>query len=135
MFPDETVVLIVDDMASMRKALVNIIKDFGLTNVIEAQNGSEAIVVLNSQYKAGAPIGLVLCDWHMPGMSGLDLLKSIRERDEFKTLPFLMVTAENDQSKIIEAIKCGVNNYLVKPFAPADVKVKLAETWMKSKHL
>ncbi|MEK6705336.1 MAG: response regulator [Bdellovibrionota bacterium] len=131
MFPAETVVLVIDDMISMRKTLTNIIKDFGLTKVTEAQNGLEALSILNNNYKAGNPVGLVLCDWHMPEMSGLDLLKSIRERDEFKALPFLMITAENDKSKIIEAIKCGVSNYMVKPFSPSDVKAKLTEIWKK----
>ena len=113
-------VLIVDDFATMRRIVRNVLKQIGFTNMIEADNGKAALKVLKKEN-----IDLILCDWNMPEMPGIDLLKAIRSDDELKKIPFVMVTAEAQKDNIIEAVKAGVNSYIVKPFTPETVNEKL----------
>jgi len=109
-------ILIVDDFATMRRILRNILKEIGFTNISEADNGKTALNALKKEN-----YDLVLCDWNMPEMSGLELLNKIRSDDELKGLLFVMVTAEASKKNIIEAIKAGVNSYIVKPFTAETV--------------
>ena len=113
-------VLIVDDFATMRRIVRNVLKQIGFTNMAEAENGKAALKVLKKEN-----IDLILCDWNMPEMPGIDLLKAIRSDDELKKIPFVMVTAEAQKDNIIEAVKAGVNSYIVKPFTPETVNEKL----------
>ena len=113
-------VLIVDDFATMRRIVRNVLKQIGFTNMIEADNGKAALKVLKKEN-----IDLILCDWNMPEMPGIELLKAIRSDDELKKIPFVMVTAEAQKDNIIEAVKAGVNSYIVKPFTPETVNEKL----------
>lgn len=107
----ELKVLVVDDFATMRKVVRNLLKQIGFENIVEAEDGVNALKILKSQ-----KIDMVVSDWNMPNMTGLELLKAVRADDELKTIPFLMVTAEALQENVIAAIKAGVNNYIVKPF-------------------
>ena len=104
-------VLIVDDFATMRRILRNVLKQIGFKNMIEADDGKTAL----KELKKGN-FDLILCDWNMPGMSGLELLNIVRSDDELKNIPFVMVTAEAQKDNIVEAVKAGVSNYVVKPF-------------------
>jgi len=113
--------LVVDDSPTMRRIVINALKAFGYTEVVEAGDGQEAIDKLN----AGEAIDFVITDWNMPNMTGLDLTKSIRGDDRFKHLPILMVTTRGLKQDIIEALKAKVNNYVVKPFTPAVLKEKM----------
>ncbi|UCD91288.1 MAG: chemotaxis response regulator CheY [Desulfobacterales bacterium] len=113
-------VLIVDDFATMRRILRNILKQIGFTNISEADDGKSALKVLKKE-----KFDLILCDWNMPEMQGIDLLKEIRSDDELKDLPFIMVTAEAQKDNIVEAVKAGVSNYIVKPFTAETVSEKL----------
>ena len=113
-------ILIVDDFATMRKILNNILKKIGFTNISEAANGKTALEKLKNE-----KFDLVFCDWNMPGMLGIDLLKTIRKDDELKKLPFVMVTAEAMKDNIIKAVKAGVTSYIEKPFSAEEVRVKL----------
>ena len=113
-------VLIVDDFATMRRIVRNVLKQIGFTNMAEADNGKSALKVLKKEN-----IDLILCDWNMPEMPGIDLLKAIRSDDNLKNIPFVMVTAEAQKDNIIEAVKAGVNSYIVKPFTPETVNEKL----------
>lgn len=108
-------VLVVDDFATMRKVIRNLLKQVGFENIVEAEDGVNALRVLKSQ-----KIDLVVSDWNMPNMTGLDLLKAVRADEDLKQTPFLMVTAEALQDNVIAAVKAGVSNYIVKPFT-ADV--------------
>lgn len=112
--------LVVDDSPTMRRIVINALKTFGYTDVVEAADGQEALDQLNS-----APVDVVITDWNMPNMSGLDLTKAIRSDDKFKHLPILMVTTRGLKQDIIEALKAKVNNYVVKPFTPQVLKEKL----------
>ena len=104
-------VLIVDDFATMRKIVKNILRQIGFESLFEADDGKAALAVLKNE-----DIHFVVSDWNMPNMSGLDLLKAIRDDPDLKESPFLMVTAEGQKENIVEAAKAGVSNYVVKPF-------------------
>jgi len=120
MFNLKIKVLVVDDFPTMRRIVKNLLKQLGFENIDEAEDGAQALVKL----KAGG-FGLVVSDWNMPVMEGIDLLKHVREDETLKAIPFLMVTAEAEKDKVITAIKAGVDNYVVKPFTAEVLKEKL----------
>ena len=117
-------VLIVDDFATMRRILKNILRQIGFTNINEADNGKSALTLLKKQ-----KFNLVLCDWNMPEMSGLELLSEIRSDSDLKDTPFIMVTAEAQKENIIEAVQAGVSNYVVKPFTAETISEKLEKVF------
>lgn len=114
--------LVVDDFSTMRRIVKNILRDLEFKNVLEAEDGTTAVQVLSSQ-----KVDLVVSDWNMPKMSGIELLKYVRSNDMLKELPFLMITAEAQKENIIEAVKAKVSNYIVKPFTAATLAEKLAK--------
>ena len=115
-------ILIVDDFSTMRRIVKNLLNDLGFFNTAEADDGSTALVELRK-----APFDLVITDWNMPGMPGIDLLKAIRADDALKTIPVLLVTAEAKREQIIEAAQAGVNGYIIKPFTAATLEDKLVK--------
>jgi two-component system chemotaxis response regulator CheY len=115
-------ILVVDDFATMRKVIRNLLKQVGYENIVEAEDGVNALRVLKSQ-----KIDLVVSDWNMPNMTGLDLLKAVRADEELKQTPFLMVTAEALQDNVIAAVKAGVSNYIVKPFTAEVLNEKISK--------
>lgn len=116
-FDTKMKILIVDDMQTMRKILKNMLIKMGCEDVHEAADGIPALEMIKEAEKAGQPFMFIMSDWNMPGMSGLDLLKNLRADEKFKKLPFLMITAEGEQSNVITAVKAGVSNFVVKPFS------------------
>jgi two-component system chemotaxis response regulator CheY len=114
--------LIVDDSVTMRRIIKNTLQKLGFKNFQEAGNGSEALDVLG---KAKDNIDLILLDWNMPEMDGLEFLKVIKSSDEYKEIPILMVTTEAAKEDILTALKHGVNNYVVKPFTPDTLRSKV----------
>jgi len=119
-------ILIVDDFATMRKVIRNLLKQGGFENVVEAEDGAAALKILKSQQ-----VDFIISDWNMPNMSGLELLKAVRADDDIKALPFLMVTAEALKDNVVAAVKAGVSNYIVKPFT-AEVLTEKIEKIVKS---
>ena len=117
-------VLIVDDFATMRRILRNILKQIGFMNISEAEDGKTALTELKKE-----KFDLILCDWNMPEMSGLELLNTMKSDNGFKDIPFVMVTAEAQKDNILEAIKAGVNSYVVKPFTAETIEVKLKKVF------
>jgi two-component system chemotaxis response regulator CheY len=115
-------VLVVDDMVTMRRIVKNILKQVGFGNVDEAENGQEALQKLRAD-----TFGFVVSDWNMPVMTGIDMLRAIRADEKLKTIPVLMVTAEAQQSNLIEAVQAGVSNYIVKPFTAETMQEKIAK--------
>ena len=113
-------VLVVDDFATMRRIVRNILKQLGFTNIVEADDGTTALEIMKTD-----KVDLVLCDWNMPKVSGLDLLKQMKADSDLKNIPFLMITAEAQKQNIIEAVKTGVSNYIVKPFTADTIAEKL----------
>ena len=115
-------ILIVDDFSTMRRIVKNLLNDLGFFNTTEADDGTSALAELRR-----APFDLVITDWNMPGMAGIDLLKAIRADDTLKSIPVLMVTAEAKREQIIEAAQAGVNGYVIKPFTAATLGDKLSK--------
>ena len=128
MFDPKTRILVVDDMMTMRKLVSKCCKDLGFSDITEASDGAKAWEVIAS---ANPPIGLVISDWNMPNTSGLDLLRRVRADSRYGKLPFVMVTAEAEQHQIIEAVKAGVSNYVIKPFTPQTLAEKLEAVYKK----
>ena len=115
-------VLVVDDFLTMRRIVRKILRDLDFQNIIEAEDGSAALDVLKT-----TKIDLIVSDWNMPRMTGLELLKQVRSTDNLKDTPFLMITAEAQKENIVEAVKARVSNYIVKPFTAATLEEKLAK--------
>jgi len=122
--------LVVDDFDSMRKVTINQLKQLGATKILEAANGAEALKIISRQ-----PITMVLSDWNMPVMSGLDLLLAVRSNPKLSTLPFLMITAEAERDRVMLAIQSGVSELLVKPYTSARLteRIEKALNW-KPRH-
>jgi two-component system chemotaxis response regulator CheY len=114
-------ILIVDDYKTMIRIIRNLLKQVGFTNVDEAIDGSSALTKLRDR-----DFGLVISDWNMEPMSGLQLLEEVRADVRLKELPFIMITAESKSENVIAAKAAGVSNYIVKPFNAAILKGKLA---------
>ena len=113
-------VLIVDDYKTMLRIIRNLMKQLGFNNVDEATDGSAALQKLREK-----TYGLVISDWNMEPMTGLQLLQEVRADGELKAMPFVMITAESKTENVIAAKQAGVNNYIVKPFNAATLKSKL----------
>lgn len=113
-------ILIVDDYKTMLRIIRNLLKQLGFANVDEATDGSAALQKLRDR-----EFGLVISDWNMEPMSGLQLLKEVRTDVKLKDLPFVMITAESKSENVIAAKEAGVSNYIVKPFNAATLKGKL----------
>jgi len=116
-------IIAVDDSPTMRRIIINTLKRAGFTDVIEANDGKDAL----AKMKVEKP-NFVITDWNMPEMDGLTFVTTLRGMEEFKTLPILMVTTRSVKDDIVEAMKAGVNNYIVKPFTPDTLKAKIDQT-------
>ena len=131
MFPPNTKFLVVDDFATMRKIIKKVLTELGYTNVEEAEDGKPAFQSLQTAHNSGQPFQFVISDWNMPGMTGIDLLRSCKADPNLKHIPFMLVTAESEQKNIVEAAKAGVSDYVVKPFNANTLKGKLERIWTK----
>ena len=114
-------ILIVDDYKTMLRIIRNLLKQLGFNNVDEATDGSMALQKLRDK-----EYHLVISDWNMEPMTGIQLLREVRADAKLKALPFIMITAESKTENVIAAKEAGVNNYIVKPFNAATLKVKLS---------
>jgi two-component system chemotaxis response regulator CheY len=114
-------VLIVDDYRTMLRIIENLLKQLGFKNVLQATDGSAALKVLHD-----TPVGLIISDWNMQPMTGLQLLKEVRADGHLKPTPFIMITAESKTENVVAAKEAGVNNYIVKPFNAETLKQKIA---------
>ena len=114
-------ILIVDDYKTMLRIIRNLLKQLGFNHVDEAIDGSSALTKLRDK-----DFGLVISDWNMEPMSGLQLLKEVRADVKLKEIPFIMITAESKSENVIAAKEAGVSNYIVKPFNAATLKGKLS---------
>lgn len=119
-------ILVVDDFGTSRKIVKNILKKLGYENIVEAEDGKDAFEKLSQ-----GGFDFIITDWNMPVVSGLDLLKKVRGDDRFKNIPVLMVTAEAEKDQVLEAVKAGASNYVVKPFTPDALKEKLDNILVK----
>ena len=114
--------LVVDDSSTMRRIIKNTLQRLGYKDIFEGGDGVEGWTTLNEN----PDITMLITDWNMPEMNGLELVKKVRADERFKDLPIIMVTTEGGKAEVITALKAGVNNYIVKPFTPQVLKEKLA---------
>ena len=112
--------LVVDDFSTMRRIVKNLLQELGYNDITEADDGNTALPLL----KAGA-FDILITDWNMPGMPGLELLKAVRADERLAKLPVLMLTAEAKREQIVEAAQAGVSGYVIKPFTAVTLKEKL----------
>jgi len=121
-FSPTLAILVVDDQQPMRKTIAYILRQSGMKNILFAEDGQSAWNVIT-----GSAVDLVLLDWNMPRMSGLELLERIRRSEAYATLPVVMITAEANEEHVLAAIHAGVTNYVVKPFSPDTLLKKMRE--------
>lgn len=117
-------ILLVDDSRTIRNIQKNVLKQLGHTDILEAEDGVKALEIYNQ-----GPPDLMLIDWNMPKMDGITLIRKIRETD--KSIPMIMCTTEAEKSRVLEAVKAGVNNYIVKPFTVESLGEKIEQTMAK----
>lgn len=118
--------LVVDDFSTMRRIITNILKQCGVEDITEADDGDVALKMIQSE-----KYDFIVSDWNMPKMQGIDLLRKIRENPELKHLPFLLITAEAKKENIIAAAHAGADGYIVKPFNQATLYEKLEKIFHK----
>ena len=131
MFPPDTRILVIDDMPSIRDLVKNTLKAMGYSNLKEAADGEEGLKVLMQSNVPGMSIQLVISDWNMPNMKGLELLKHVRSTIEWANLPFVLLTSESERDQVTEAVLAGVSQYIVKPFSAKIFEDKLKAAWQK----
>ena len=115
-------VLVVDDFPTMRRILRSVLAQVGIEDVVEADNGPNALDKMR-----GAKFDLVLSDWNMPKMTGMDLLRAVREDPDLRGTPFVLVAPESHQDEISKALQCGLSEFVVKPFNASILREKLAQ--------
>jgi two-component system chemotaxis response regulator CheY len=113
-------ILVVDDFESMRRIVKQVLNDMGFRDVTLADDGSTALALLRQ-----GDFELLVTDWHMPEMDGIELVRAVRADPRLRRLPILMVTAEAKREQIIQAVQLGVNDYVVKPFTPQTLKARI----------
>lgn len=114
-------ILVVDDSSTMRRIIKNTLARLGYKDILEGADGVEGWEAMNSN----PDVEMLITDWNMPEMNGLELVKKVRADERFVDLPIIMVTTEGGKAEVITALKAGVNNYIVKPFTPQVLKEKL----------
>ncbi len=114
--------MVVDDSPTMRKIVVNALKRLGYNDIVEAEDGKDALAKLHIEQ-----VDFIITDWNMPNMNGLEFTKTIRASQEFKDLPILMVTTRGMKEDVLDALQARVNNYVVKPFTPQVLKQKIEQ--------
>lgn len=132
MFPTDSKIMVIDDMPSLRDVIKKTLNNMGYFHIIAAGDGQEAYQFLVAQKVKPGELQLVICDWNMPNMTGLDLLRVIRAYSEWKDLPFIMLTTENEKSKVIEAIQVGASNYMIKPVNEKTLTEKMKSVWAQA---
>lgn len=120
MIDPSATILVVDDQQAMRRTIAHILRSVGIKHVVQAEDGEHAWSVINRGW-----VDLVLLDWNMPRCPGLELLLRIRQSENYSKLAVIMVTAEADHEHLLDAISAGVDDYIVKPFAPQTLLDKI----------
>lgn len=124
-------ILAVDDCVTIQTMMVACLNELGFENITIADDGEEAINIVARMKKEGKPFELIISDIRMPNMDGIDFLKLVRGAMKEKKVPFLMVSAENDQATVLEAISQGVDQYIIKPFNAKMLAEKLVKIFEK----
>ncbi len=129
MFPPETKILVVEDTLPIREIITSFLRNLGFKNITEADDVGQALKALATASETYTPFELIISDWKMPGLTGMDLLTSVRRKPEWTKIPFVFLTSESRQDQIIRAIQAGANNYILKPLIEDTLRDKLRRTW------
>jgi two-component system, chemotaxis family, chemotaxis protein CheY len=130
-FAKDSRILIVDDMNMFRAMVRQSLHTLEYKNLMEACDGTAAFTALKDAVEQQKPFQIIISDWNMPKMKGIDLLKKVRAEEWGRTVPFIMLTAEAERQNIVEAVQSGVDNYIIKPFTVDQMKQKLDQTYEK----
>lgn len=133
MFPKETRILVVDDMSTMRKLVTKNLRDLGFTDIEDAVDGEDAWKKIQDAHAANKAYGLVISDWNMPKLKGIDLLSKIKGMPRLAGTTFILLTAEAERDQVAVAVQAGVNGYLLKPFTKEQLQATLATVHGKKK--
>ena len=117
--------LIVDDFEMLRSVIRTELNAMGFTKTLEAPNGVKALALLEASHNSKEPVNVIFCDWNMPEMNGVELLAKMKADARFKSIPFIMVTAEGEMKSVISAVEAGVTEYIVKPIAKDLLRKKI----------
>ena len=129
MFAKDTRFLIVDDTKTIRSLLKEMLHNIGFRSFTEASDGDQALELMKERADTPEHFEFIICDWNMPGMTGIELLE-IRNQDErFQNIPFLMVTIESEREYVLKAVSMGVSDFIVKPFSESTVATKIRGIW------
>ncbi|HRQ59931.1 MAG TPA: response regulator [Alphaproteobacteria bacterium] len=127
-------VLVIDDHMLMRNLLTQCLVSIGIKDIKFAANGNDALEEIKSSQNAGKIFDVIMADWNMPMMNGFELLQKVRGELKLSKTAFVMITAESEKGKIMEALQAGVTSYIVKPFSPEDISKHMAKVmnWLES---
>ena len=131
MYKEATKFLIVDDFAISRKIMKKALAEIGYKNSVEAVDGVDAFKILSESQKTDAPVDFIISDWNMPNMLGIDLLRKCRAEQDFKAIPFILITVESETTQILEAGVAGATDFIIKPFAVDELRLKLIGAYKK----
>lgn len=129
MFPKDASIIVADDMASVRTLVKGHLKALGYTFIYEAADGQECLRVMNQRREEGHLMSLVVLDWNMPHMTGIQVVEFMRTSDIFKNVPVIFLTSESERNQVTRAIISGVNQYIVKPFSPKTLEDKMKSVY------
>ena len=124
-------VLVIDDSRTMRRMIIKQLAELGVKETVEAGDGKEALMQLTKLYKQQQKVDLILTDWNMPSMTGLDFVKAVRQHDFMQKVPIVMITTNNTKQDVLAAVGAGINNYITKPFTPEILREKIVDTLKK----
>jgi two-component system chemotaxis response regulator CheY len=133
MFPHETKILVIDDEKLNRDAIKSHLKELGFASIQEASDGNEGFEMIKKAHETSEPFQLILTDWYMPNLSGLDLLRMLRAQKQWKNLPVLILTVESELKRVTKAIAEGASQYIVKPVDKETLERKLTDAWKGSR--
>ena len=131
MFGRDTHILLVDDSIHMRRLIADTLYQLGFRSLVSCSDANEALRALMTSVKSSKKFDLILADLNMPGPSGLDFLKQVRNSDSFKQIPFILITTESEKGCVLEAAQNGVSSYIVKPFTSGTLAERLMQAYKK----
>ena len=132
MFEETTKILVCDDTISARRVVEFSLKKLGFTNIIQAEDGEEALEIYERELKGDNPVGLVICDWMMPNRTGFELLNKIRKDDQDKQIPFIFITVKQEKKDADRIYAAGASAVLAKPFKAGELKSALEKAFEDS---
>ena len=129
MFAPDTKFLIAEDTKTVRALLRDILQNLGYKQILEAEDGDQALKMMKEAAEQNDPFGFIIADWNMPGLTGIELLEVRNTDKRFRDIPFLMVTIESERDYVLKAVAMGVSDFVVKPFSESTIKTKIESIW------